>query len=107
MKDELPPFWNSIEPYKEYKMADKRKYTEVIRDLDAKMAAYNITIEYVKNHLGNIDSHMGKINDTNLKQEVKIARNKDRIGLIFKVGGVLLTLLGGSLAFILHLLGLY
>ena len=91
-----------------YGMTDKRKYTEVIRDLDAKMAEYNITIEYVKNHLGNIDSHMGKINDTNLKQEVKIARNKDRIGLGYKIGGGLFSVLSLALvALVLRLLGVY
>lgn len=89
-------------------MVDKRKYTEVIRDLDAKMAEYNITIEYVKNHLSNIDSHMGKINDTNLKQELKIARNKDRIGLGYKIGGGLFSVLSLALvALVLHLLGIY
>ena len=108
MKDELPVFYNSIEPYKEYKMTDKRNYTQVIRDLDAKMAEYNITIEYVKNHLGNIDSHMGKINDTNLKQEVKIARNKDRIGLGYKIGGGIFSVLSLALvALVLRLLGVY
>lgn len=78
-----PPFYNDKEMY----MPDKRKYTEILRDLDARMVEYNVTIKYIENHLGNIDSHMGKINDTNFDQEVKIARNKDRIGLLYKIGG--------------------
>ena len=81
-------------------MADKRTYKEIAVSIETHVA-------YINNHLQNIDSHLEKINTTNLAQEVKIARNKDRIGLIWKIGGVLLTLLGGSLAFILHLLGLY
>jgi len=89
-------------------MADKRKYTEILRDLDAKMAEYNITIQYVNNHLGNIDSHMGKINDTNLDQELKIARNKDRISLGYKIGGgFLLIAASGITAITLRLLGVY
>ena len=92
----------------ERKVIDKRKYTDILRDLDAKMAEYNITVEYIKNHLGNIDSHMGKINDTNLKQEVKIARNKDRIGLGYKIGGGLFSILSLALvALVLRLLGVY
>lgn len=86
-------------------MADKRKYTDILRDLDTKMAEYNITIQYVNNHLSNIDSHMGKINDTNLDQEVKIARNKDRIALGYKLAGGLLLIM--ATAIVLRLLGVY
>jgi len=81
-------------------MADKRPYKEILASVETHFI-------YINNHLGNIDGHLEKINTTNLNQEVKIARNKDRISLIVKIGGVLLTLLGGSLAFILHLLGVY
>lgn len=92
-----PPFYDDKEMY----MPDKRKYTEILRDLDAKMAEYIITVQYINNHLGNIDSHMEKINTTNLDQEVKITRNKDRIGLMYKMGGgfvvILLTFIGGWL----------
>ena len=100
----FPPFY---EDERMYAMTDKRSYTAILRDLDAKMAQHILEVQYIKNHLRNMDGHLEKINTTNLKQEVKIARNKDRIGLILKVGGVLITLLGGSFAFILHLLGLY
>ena len=89
-------------------MADKRKYTDILRDLDAKMAEYNITIQYVNNHLGNIDGHLEKINTTNLGQEVKIARCKDRISLGYKIGGGLFSVLSLALvALVLHLLGIY
>ena len=88
-------------------MVDKRKYTEVLRDLEVKMAEYLLTAQFINNHLQNMDGHLEKINTINLEQEIEIARNKDRISLGYKLGGVLLTLLGGSLAFILHLLGLY
>jgi len=85
-----PPCYADIEPYwKDWKMNDKRSYRDILASVETHFI-------YINNHLKNIDSHMGKINDTNLKQEVKIIRNKDRIGLLFKIiGGLLLILAGG------------
>ena len=101
LKDELPPFWNSIEPYKEYKMADKRTYKE-------NLATISTQLVYIESHLRNIDGHLEKINTTNLDQEVKIARNKDRIGLGYKIGGGLFSVLSLALvALVLRLLGVY
>jgi len=101
----IPPN-RCYERWEDYKMADKRKYTEILRDLDAKMAEYIITVQYINNHLGNIDQHLEKINTTNLDQEVKIIRNKDRISIGYKIGGGLLVVLGGGLiAFLLTMLG--
>ena len=79
-------------------MADKRKYTETLAEIKIEMV-------YIRNHLRNIDGHMEKINTTNLDQEVKILRNKDRIGLIYKIGGAIFTILAGTLA--LSILGVY
>jgi len=82
-------------------MADKRSYTEIL-------ASVETHIVYVNNHLRNIDSHLEKINTTNLEQEVKIIRNKDRISLLYKIGGGLGTLCGaGLIALILRLLEIY
>ena len=96
-----PPFYNSIEAYREQKMADKRTYKDILASVETHFI-------YINTHLTNIDQHLEKINTVNVKQEVKIARNKDRIGLISKIGGGLLTILsGGSVALILKLLGVY
>jgi len=91
-------FYNSKE---EYAMADKRTYKEVLASLETH-------IIYIGNHLKNIDSHMGKINDTNLEQELKIGRNKDRISLGYKIGGgIALIALGGVVTVALKVLGVY
>ena len=98
MKDELPVFYNSIE---EYQMTEKRSYKEIL-------ASVETSLSYINNHLGNIDGHLEKINTTNLDQEVKIARNKDRIGLGYKIGGGIFSVLSLALvALVLHLLGIY
>ena len=82
-------------------MADKRNYKDILASVETHFI-------YINNHLANIDSHLEKINTTNLEQEVKIAKNKDRIGLGYKLGGGLLTVLGGgTIAGILHLFGVY
>ena len=92
-------------------MSDKRTYKQIARDLENYMKAqveiFNTHMVYINNHLSNMDGHLEKINTTDLGQEVKIARNKDRISLIFKIGGGLFAVLGGGAAFVLHLLGVY
>lgn len=51
--------------------------------------------------------HLVMINTTNLDQEVKIIRNKDRIGLVCKIGGAFITILAtGAIAGVLQLLGI-
>ena len=79
-------------------MTEKRKYTEVLASIETH-------ITYINTHLRNLDGHLEKINTTNLAQEVKILRNKDRIGLIYKIGGGLITILVTAL--ILSLFGVY
>ena len=81
-------------------MADRRSYKEILASVETHFI-------YINNHLGNIDKHMERINTTNLDQEVKIARNKDRIGLIYKIGGGGLGLGVILLGVILKLLGIY
>ena len=82
-------------------MADKRPYKEILASLETHFI-------YINNHLQNIDSHMEKINSTNLEQEVKIAKNKDRISLGYKIGGGILSIIGaGGIAGIIHLLGVF
>lgn len=85
----------------------KRSYKDIVESLDKKMGEYNVHIIYINNHLGNLDSHLEKINGTNLEQEVKIIRNKDRIHLISWIGGTLLTIfITGAIAGVLQLLGI-
>lgn len=82
-------------------MLDKRSYKEIVASIETH-------IIYVNNHLGNIDQHLNAINNTNLEQEVKIIRNRDRISLFYKIGGGLGTLCGaGLIALILKLLEIY
>jgi len=89
-------------------MGDKRSYKQLALDTEKHLMEYNVQITYIENHLRNIDHHLEKINTTDLKQEVAIARNKDRISLIFRIGGGLLTLLTtGLVALILKLVGIY
>jgi len=79
----------------------KRSYSEIVASIETH-------IIYINNHLANVDSHLEKINTTNLKQEVKIAKNKDRITLGYKIGGGILSIiLTGLLALGLHLIGIY
>ena len=82
-------------------MPDKRKYTETLASIETHFI-------YINNHLSNIDHHLEKINTTNLAQEVKIQRNKDRISLHSKIGGGIVALLGSAtVAVILKLVGVY
>ena len=86
---------------KDEAMSDKRKYTDVVSNIETH-------IIYINSHLQNIDTHLERINDTNLKQEVKIVRNKDRISLGYRMGGGLLTLMvSGTIALLLKLMGVY
>jgi len=82
-------------------MTDKRSYKEVL-------ASVETSLTYINNHLANIDSHLNKLNERTGDCEVSTAKNKDRISLIYKIGGgFLTTLLAGSLAVGLHLMGIY
>jgi len=58
-------------------------------------------------HIVEMVKHLEKINNTNLDQEVKIAKNKDRISMSWKIGGGLLGLISsGAIAILLYLLGI-
>ena len=85
-------------------MINKRTYKETLVSIETHMI-------YIQTHLKNIDSHMAKINDTNLEQEVKLARNKDRISLGYKlggrIGGGLFAVLLLAIGVILKLAGIY
>lgn len=85
-------------------MNNKQSYKELVVQL-------NTGLQYIQNHLRNIDQHLEKINTTNVDQEIKIALNKEyaesHFGLIWKVGSILVAIIGGLMVFILHLLGVY
>jgi len=59
-------------------MPENRPYKEVLASLETH-------IVYIKNHLGNIDQHLNKLNDRTSSNEHGIADNRSRIGFICKV----------------------
>ena len=63
----------------------KPTYTETLTSL-------NTHLSYTREHLKNIDAHLGELNDRVGKQQVQVARNKDRINLIFKLAGGFITI---------------
>ena len=93
-----PAFYDSLEMYQ---MTEKRSYKTILASVETHFI-------YINNHLSNLDKHLEKINTTNLQQEVKIARNKDRINLILRIGGGLLSLItAGAIAWVTHLQGVW
>lgn len=69
-------------------MNEKRNYT-------ANLGSILTHIEHINNHLRNIDSHLDRINNTNVEQSIAINRNKDRIGLFYKIGGGVVVIIAG------------
>jgi len=75
-------------------MNNRYSYKDLVIRLDEHM-------ESVDAHLEKIDKHLGKLNDRTNNCEVQVEKNKTRIGLIFKIGGGLVTVLAilASVAF--------
>lgn len=63
----------------------KPTYTETLASLETHLS-------YTREHLRSMDNHLAKLNDSVAKQQVQVARNKDRINLIFKLSGGLITI---------------
>ena len=64
--------------------------------------------EGISGAINKIEKHLERINGTNAEQEIKIARNRDRISTQWKIGGSLLALIGtGLLGMFFHMLGAF
>lgn len=64
----------------------KRTYTQIVASIETQ-------IIYVETHLRNIDSHLEKLNTSQGKQDLQIGRNKNNIGWVIKLGGVIIVLI--------------
>jgi len=82
-------------------MSDKRSYSEILASVETHFI-------YINNHLKNIDSHMDKINNTNLEQEIKIHDTGKRIDPYDKWSKWILGITGTLMvAIVLKLFGVY
>lgn len=81
------------------KMSNKRTYTETVASLE-------VHISYISNHLGNIDKHLEKLNTKEDEQNVAIAKNSARIGLVIKIGAGIFTAALALLAITLGIINL-
>jgi len=80
-----PVFYDSIE---EYKMADKRSYKEVL-------ASVETSLIYMNNHLGNIDSHLERQNNSLTEHGKSIAKNTTWISALkYAVYVIVIALIG-------------
>jgi len=81
-------------------MTEKRRYTDIVASLETH-------IIYIQTHLRNIDAHLEKLNTQENRQNVAIAKNSVRIGLLWKIGSGLLALTAGAIATLLKIMGVY
>jgi len=81
-------------------MGEKRRYIDIVASLETH-------IIYINTHLQSIDAHLEKLNNQENRQNVAIAKNSVRIGLMWKIGGGLLVLLSSGIAILLKALGVY
>ena len=82
-------------------MTEKRRYTDIVASLETH-------IIYIQTHLRNIDAHLERLNTQENRQNVAIAKNSVRIGLLWKMGwGSLLALITGVIAILLKIIGVY
>ena len=89
-------------------MTAKKSYTEVLIEIESRLSSLTTISSYQENHLGNIDGHLNTLNERTDKNEKQIEKNKDRIGIMLRVGAWLAAILGsgGGITFItLRLLG--
>lgn len=61
-------------------------------------------IKEIKQDIKDIEQHLQILNDGQGKQNIAIAKNKTRIGIIFGVGG---TLISSIIIILLKLVGIY
>ncbi len=96
--------WNEVYPESgERDMVEKRSYKEVLASLETH-------IIYINNHCKNVDSHLAKLNDTVADSKLEIARlkvNKLSTTSLYKIGGGLLTIIGGAVTLVLKLTGVF
>lgn len=64
-------------------MSDKKSYTEVV-------ASFETHIIYIREDIGEIKEQLKVLNARTGDCEVQVAKNKTRIGLIYKIGGSIL-----------------
>ena len=71
------------------------------------LAVIETQLIYIETHLRNIDAHLERLNNQEDRQNATIAKNSIHIGLMWKIGGGLLALLGSGIAILLKALGVY
>ena len=81
-------------------MTDKRSYRDIV-------IATETHIAHISNHLQNIDTHLERLNATEGKQNIAIVKNATKIGLMWKIGGGLFSLLLLIIGIGLKLVGVY
>ena len=99
-----PPFYNSAETYEEAEMEENKKhrsYTDVVASLETH-------ISYIREDIAGIHEHLKLQNGSEMRQDIRIAKNTDRIGLAWKIWvGIPIILIGGIISLGLKLLGVY
>lgn len=65
---------------------EKRTYTQ-------NLAEIKTILSYQENHLGNIDSHLDKLNDRTNSNEIKAEKNATNTKWVIRIGG---TIFGGG-----------
>ena len=99
-----PPRWNSKEPYEECKMEEGKKN----RSYTAVLASLETHISYIREDISGIHKHLKLLNGSEMRQDIRIAKNQDRIGLAWKIWiGVPVLLVLGILSLALKLQGLW
>lgn len=79
-------------------MADKRSYRDIVISVET-------SLNYINNHLQNIDGHLNKLNERTKENEVSSSKNSNNIKWILRIGGSFLVFV--IIPVVLKLLGIY
>jgi len=80
-------------------MVDKRSTRDIVIAVDTK-------VDYLLNHVKNVDQHLNRLNERTGKCEVAIAQ-RPTLGFLFKLGSAIFSGIGAIVALILKLVGVY
>jgi len=77
---------------------------ETIREIVVRIDERVIAIQ---TNIVKVFAHLERLNNQENRQNVAIAKNSVRIGLMWKIGGGILVLLGSGIAILVKALGIY
>lgn len=68
---------------------EKHTYTQNLAEIKLELRELKTISSYQENHLGNIDSHLDKLNDRTKANEIGLVKAASNVRWVIRIGGVI------------------